>query len=1055
MIPLGEVAAGTGNETAPLANLGGKKIRTPDFHATQGGNSVYWEVKYRTRARVDSMTGIAEHWMSQDAFDDYLVFAQKSASVFKVILYEDPVGVGAARWLEIDIRELLNVGRKESRYSNSGQAIDAWVWPVSSMKAVDGPNVLDTSANPPLLPEEGDGESINQAELTPLEKNFRTSDSTYREENAERAFSWERMLEDDPVTGLDLLRRSLGIPKLPKYSVLKIGAEQKQLADIMGLLHYGIRVFLVTSFDIYSIVNAEEISPFIQSRILEWAMLPSLKADEYQGWVVDGVAQVQSDFDHEMLARAEQTGGINYFQYRIIHADAGKNVLVTAGAGTGKTETLSERIVFLLSTLSDGGKDLEGNPTEVTLGDMVLMTFTREAANEIRKRISSTLILRRRLCRRCVMPIVPWLLDLPTAQIGTIHGYAKHLLQKVGSNIGLTPNFKVSNSLMEFRKLLHVCLSPKLKELFDNYDEKQIPAAYLWEELIESVWEFLGNNGWYFSDAEIDWGKGHPEIQADFVMVVAEVIHELGSKFLEYCSRNQFVPTGQLVPKALESITRGKSLEKITPRFVFVDEFQDTDSMQMDFILELQNVTKCNLYVVGDAKQGIYRFRGAEGSAFSELTKRTGKRDFEPFELFALMRNFRSDSNLLDSLHIHFQAWGDRGYLVYGDGDRLLPDPQRKSLGAPVKIKKVGFPSIISEVEQKVKKWRDTNSSAEVAILCRNNWQAVAVRNHLISKKIPCELSVKGNFFQSPVVTEFRVLLEAMCNPGDRAAILELLETRWADGLMRGQPPPGMNTSELQCWSMPITDVLSWRDRVASFSELDSFLAEDLENLGQRILSLFNWSRSRPPIDFLFLIGRSLSPETKRLASDIDGDDTETRRYRRGWDHLVSILDSRFGRTPTTIPGILNWIKLQIATNSSEDEPLTAEDLKGRVTALTVHKAKGLEFEMVLIPHTETTFLKKENRRVRISALRQENGRKSLLWNWQPSVNGSLFSNSHGDSGWSIEDDEVLKEEARLLYVAMTRAKHVLEIFTTSNTDGTEMGKPNSWQQLLSLEVRP
>ena len=1052
VIPLGDLNADSNSENAPLTRVGGGAVRTPDILATQGGNNIYWEVKYRTRASVNAMTGQSEHWMSFDSFNDYLIFTQKSKTILKVILFEDATATDVGRWMEIDMNLLYETGRKEKRFSNSGVSIEAWVWPASSMHVVDGPVVDTSDITHPLLPEEGQGSPLNPTELQPIERNLRKKRRPAEGMGGinSRNIILERILDEDPVVGLDLLRRSLGIQKIPKYSVLKIGATKEEIEEILGLLHYGIRVFLVTSFKIEASMPSQELEAFRESRMLEAAVVENVETT--LGWVVDGVPNIESDLNLGILEKAQESGGLNFHQYMIIHADIHENILVTAGAGTGKTETMSERIVFLLSTYSELNNNEGKNPITLSLNEIVLMTFTREAAIEIRRRLSSTLILRRRLARLCVMPTVSWLLDLSMTQIGTIHGYAKHLLQEIGTNVNLAPNFRVTSSTMDFRRLIHQALSEGLELLYVSENKANVPAAHEWEELIEILWQSLNNNGWRITSDQINWGSGEDDFQKQVVELVTSSLSKLSNSYADFCNQKQVLPTGELVARALDCVSLSVKGMKSRPRFIFIDEFQDTDSTQMDFILELQDKLGALLYVVGDAKQGIYRFRGAEGSAFSELRERLAKRGKKAYLERKLITNFRSSKVLLDSLHPHFEQLGVHKFLSYGDEDRLLPNPSRKDAGNRMIISSAKHAGKLEFVSKKVKAWRDSEDLTDIALLCRDNWQAVEIRNHLNSLDIPCELSIKGNFYQSPVILEFRILLESLCNPNDNAALLELLETRWSGGILNGQPPTGMPQADFECWAPHKSEIMGWNDRFASVGKDENFALYDLVAFRKKVETLVNFSRKTSPIQFLFTIGRTFTPESCASTIDIPGDDTELRRYRRGWDHLISILDSKFGRNPTTIHGLLDWIKIQIATNTNEDEPISAEDLKGKVTALTVHKAKGLEFDNVLIPYTDRPFTPTNNKReIRSSAIRSGNGEKAFLWEWAPAGMWTTFTNSAESKSWIKDDEEVVKEEARLFYVALTRAKHNLEVLVSPEKLGLSAWPPNAWQDFLYL----
>jgi superfamily I DNA/RNA helicase len=1061
---LGEAVGNTLGTPAPLISVGGKRLRAPDLLTTKAGRSEYWEVKFRTRSGLDPLTGDREHWMAYSAFRDYLAVAAGTGCRLWVMLYEAPTSISPGRWLRTDIRNLGDRGRLGSRFGQGGLEVEAWIWPVSAMEVVSGPQVETAKVAVPVLPDEGDQHPLGQAEFEPFERQLRRKrpdpkgpavDDTPMSDVARVA----NALDNEAMVGLDVLRRSLGVPSLPRYSILRVGTQGIDLDDLLGLLHYGIRVFLVTASGEENTFDPTELQAFRDSRLLEWAITPDV--GEAGFWVVDGQfpERIPAALT-EAINAADESGGINIGQYHVVHAPAASDLLVTAGAGTGKTETMSERLVFLLATHEGGEADDSSHPYDLRADDIVLMTFTREAAREMRRRIARTLMLRLRLSRRCVLPALAWLMQLSSAEIATIHTYAKRVAQAGAGAIGLAPNFTVSKQTMSFRGLLYDALSPHLSQLLESYPLTDVPAVHLWQKHIDAIWEALENNGVELMPLaedrakapQIDWGTPlAADLEAAVARTTSDVVNQIAAGFRDFCLDNQSVPTSQLVPVALAAVRAQDEPPVKKPKYLFVDEFQDTDALQMDLMLDIRSRLDATLFVVGDAKQGIYRFRGAEGNAFKELRSRVAERKLTPLKEHRLTRNFRAGTHLLDSLHPYFQEWGAAGFLVYDDSDKLRPQVQQSDMSSDITFRVVRENKFAQEAALQVEQWRNSAPSASIAVLCRRNWQAIKVQSGIREAGGSCELLVGGSFYTTPAVRELRVLLEAVSQPSDDAALLELCETRWAAGLLQGQAPPGVSDA---AWESDVAPLVSWHDRFASIATTDWFDRSDLQPLRQRLISLKAMLSRMPVMAWIVECARVFVPEGSSLPGPDDV--TERRRYSRCFDYLVTLLDSKFEESPATLEGVLSWLRLQIATNQSEDEPVEWNALKGRTTALTVHKAKGLEFERVLIPNSWTEFSAPKSVATQVTVLRLPGELPRVIWKWSGGTSiGDRFSNvSASDQDlWARDARETAREETRLLYVAMTRAKQELLIFQLSHSAGMGAG-PMTWGDLLQLVRR-
>jgi superfamily I DNA/RNA helicase len=1068
---LTDATSNTPHSGAPLITIGGRQHRAPDLLATRSGSSQYWEVKTRSRSEVDPLTGQRTHWMSHDAFRDYLTVSRAAQMRVWVVLYEAPSSASPGRWLRSDVRRLAEVGSVTERRGSGGQVVKAWSWPVSEMEVVEGP-VLDVATEQvPLLPREGEGEERDEAvdDLEPIEKSLRRrrgapkehaepSPTIEVEETSSKSPSGAdrtglpHWLDEEPALALDVLRRSLGMPHFPRYSVLHVG-DDVDVDELFGLMHYGIRVFLVTSTEPTLQMTDVELTAFKESRLLEWAVVA--EASGCSAWVVDGAWPTDlTEEAKRAVEAADDSGGVNLAQYRVVHAPEASDLMVTAGAGTGKTETMSERIVYLLATSGSHETAVGSHPVDLRADEIALITFTRESAAEMRHRVARTLLLRQRLCRRCALPVLAWMLQLASSDIVTIHSLAKRLAASSAGVLGLGPEFRVARRTLEIREATYRALSEPLSALIKQHPNR-VPPAYEWVRHVQAVWDALENNGVDLlrlgsatdSTAEVEWGASPSSgLDAAIVETTHSVLIEVSRQVRAMCLTDQTLPTNQLVPAATAALNKQDDAPVRQYRYVFVDEFQDTDAAQMELILSLRQKLDCRLLVVGDAKQGIYRFRGAEGNAFEEMERRVAGRGLPAMSSYPLTRNFRSGKRLLASLHPHFSAWGGKKLLPYEPKDQLRAKQQPTDASSAVVLEGISSNDTAAEAAARVSRWRTLHEGTSVGVLCRQNWQAVKVQEEVRKLGIPCELRVGGSFYESPAVRELRVLLEAVADPLDDAALLELCETRWAAGILHGEPPVDV---PVVTWGEPAEAPMLWAARFASASATGSFTRDDLDPLRQRLGNLGMMLRTMPVLAWVVECARTFRPEACSLPET--DDETERVRYGRCFDHLVTLMDGQFRDSPTTLERLLSWLRLQIATNRFEDEP--EGDTDGKVVALTVHKSKGLEFDRVIVPFTGVTFGPPRSVTTRTSVLRPPGATPRLLWRWTLN-RGSRYETDFSNvplarqQEWHVDDADTAKEEARLLYVAMTRARDELILFVDPRTkDG--VSSPTSWAELL------
>lgn len=1056
---------------APVIKIGDRVCRAPDIEAKKDGQSSYYEVKFRRASSLDPLSGEAEHWMSHSAFVDYQVVAQSSRCPVTVVLYEAPTAVFTGRWLKIGLNRLRVSGHRGQRRSSDGSLVEAWIWPRSAMTIIDGPSVPLSGATVLALPDEGESADRESDDWVDVETLLNASRAGLDADPPRpRPKTVPANAIEEWAAALKVLSDRLGMPHVPRYSVLRVGIEDVDLDDLLELVTFGIRVFVVAETIPELIEQSAELRPFLEVRLLEVAAVPN--AECTGRWIIDGRGVSGDRALGSVLESADAHGGINVLQYRIVHEFQDADVQVVAGAGTGKTETMTERIMFLLSTSTSDVAGVPGGesvPSDLRLDDIVLITFTKEAAKQMRERIARVLMIRQRLCRRNVMPTLAWMMQLGSTQVSTIHSYAKQVARQGAAIIGFGPAVTVNQLTLEFKEALHRAISEPFTAALTRFGT-DTPPIHEWVMHSHEVWLTMDNAGVPMLDLkslnpaelDIDWGTPQPNtIDEAIANALPDVFRQLSRDFSATCRSRQAIPTSQLVTVALQTLESEASPMVRRPRYLFVDEFQDTDEQQMDFVLAVREKLGARLFVVGDVKQGIYRFRGAQGNAFSQLEAKWRRTPLPPVAVHRLVRNFRSGGLLLESMHRYFEAWGqgtaEARLLEYLLGDRLVPARHKEGRAAPLKLRTINRNTFAEQAAEQAIAWRgpeDRRTQDSIAILCRYNSQAREVQKAIRSRGSSCDLAAKGSFYQSPAVLEMRTLLEAVNNSADDAALLQLAETRWANGVLNGAQPFGVleAVDADDPWAETVGGLMPWRERWRTLPN-GSYIRDDLDLMRARVSSLRKMLGSMALLGWLTALVGHFAPHNVALSPHEDR--AELNRYARCLSHLMTCLDEAFGNAPITLSEALLWLSLQIATNENEDEPFDEADTEGTTVAITVHKAKGLEFSRVLIPNTWIPWGVPPKARTMATLLRGQQ-KPAIVWRWKGlSSNTENWSHNNLDPTttawtnlWATDALETEKEEARLLYVAMTRAQEELVIFRSGHSSH------RTWESLLSMAER-
>ncbi|MBR51021.1 MAG: DNA helicase II [Gammaproteobacteria bacterium] len=270
-----------------------------------------------------------------------------------------------------------------------------------------------------------------------------------------------------------------------------------------------------------------------------------------------------------------------------------QNLLVLAGAGSGKTRVLVHKIAWEVEALNK-------NPASI-----MAVTFTNKAANEMRSRIESLLQSQ--------------ILD---SWVGTFHGLAHRLLKRFHKEAGLESGFTILDSDDQLRIIKRIS-----KEL--NLDEATWPAR-------QSQWQI---NAWK------DDGLRSREID-DKTDFYTETINKINKEYEEICKRDDLVDFGELILRSYETLKNSPSVKAFFhTRFqsILIDEFQDTNTIQYRWLKEICS-EKCSVTAVGDDDQSIYGWRGAKVEHVNSFTK-----DYKNAEVVRLEQNYRSSNIILNA----------------------------------------------------------------------------------------------------------------------------------------------------------------------------------------------------------------------------------------------------------------------------------------------------------------------------------------------------------------------------------------------------------------------
>ena len=567
------------------------------------------------------------------------------------------------------------------------------------------------------------------------------------------------------------------------------------------------------------------------------------------------------------------------------------------------------------------------------------------------------------------------------------------------------------------------------------------------EDRILEFWARMDNIGLTDADiAALDWGNSIDEDSEPLHATLKKAFQELNKRYNELKLSEDAISVEDIIRELRRVIEGGQELSLKTPplKYLFVDEFQDTDNSQIMTLSWLVKAYRLNLFVVGDVKQSIYRFRGAVETAFERLCRSLQESTGSIPDKYILLRNYRTSAYIMRDLDNVFKRLERKKLLEYGRS--LIPQrrfPGRfeiKNVAKNAQVMQV-LPDILraalKDCEATAKKDHTEDKEFQhVTVLARTNFQISQIGDLCRSEEIPCYIRKEGTLFTSRAAADLCAMLRAYTFPSSTEALFNYLSSPFAAGTF--------DIDEMVCFepgSAEQADMLKQRLDASDFSRrLNDFRIRP-------VLAVIRELVSDPEIIKRFAADRrdelsGWSKEAQELQISID-----CAQYSANLEQLLDLLQHGFSGEMVSLSAIYDYIKINILTNRTDDEPdISGVCGPGCLYGMTVHKAKGLEFDTVVIPFTAKKFRQEADTEILLDESVQpiRVGWCTLKWLDQYKSNyADKKCNSYYAPCSAKEMADTDREEARLLYVAMTRAIRRLTVIVPLKH------RPHTWASFL------
>jgi DNA helicase-2/ATP-dependent DNA helicase PcrA len=578
---------------------------------------------------------------------------------------------------------------------------------------------------------------------------------------------------------------------------------------------------------------------------------------------------------------------LNEQQHAAVTAPPGP-ALVIAGAGSGKTRTLTYRVAYLLE---------QGIPADRIL----LLTFTNKAAKEMMRRVADLLGQ-----------------ELSSLWGGTFHSIGNRILRRNAEILGYHPDFTIMDR-DDARHLINTCIGESAVDV----KATRFPKA----EVLNEIFSLAVNTQKPVSELLRE--------QYDYFSQLSKEIIDLEQRYdarKKAANAMDFDDLLVLWLKLLRDHPEQREHYQRRFQFLLVDEYQDTNKLQSE-IIDLLAARHHNLMVVGDDAQSIYAWRGANYQNILEFPKR-----YPDSAVYKIETNYRSTPEILQVANAAIRA------NVRQFAKELAP--ARKSGLKPALVPCQDAAQQAGFIAQRVLELREEGVSInDMAVLYRSHFHALELQLELVRRNIPFSITSGIRFFEQAHVKDVAAYLKLVTNPRDELSFKRLVQ------LLPGIGAKGADTLWKLYATEPVPVSPTEATDAPQSQPVLPIAATALQRCTPKVpkKATVAWAQFMATVAQLEGAGiKGNASKMLRLVVEAGYEDhlKETyTNYRSRLEDLEQL--AIFALQFQTIEEFLTQLALLTNVEAESDQPADKDDEELRLS--TIHQAKGLEFDVVFV----------------------------------------------------------------------------------------------------------